>query len=111
MCVCVHMYFFTYKNIDHRIDTTRHRKQILATTLKREEKRVPYLSQMRAFGPFLEGDVVVVVRIAGVEERPDAVLESDEGSADGEQLMARHGPWGRKRGRPALVYARGSKGT
>ena len=41
-------------------------------------------------GPLLEGDAMVVVRIAGVEEGGDAVLQCEKRGADGEEFVARH---------------------
>lgn len=47
-----------------------------------------YLGETQAESPLLEGDEVVVVSVASVEEGSDAVLEGHERSADREQFVA-----------------------
>jgi hypothetical protein len=48
-----------------------------------------YLVDLEALAPLLEGDLVVVVLVAVVEEGRDAVLQRHEGCADREELVAR----------------------
>ena len=54
----------------------------------------PHLVELQALAPLIEGDVVIVIRVAGVEERRNAVLQGVEGSANGEELMTGHDPVG-----------------
>ena len=54
--------------------------------------RLTHLGQLGAGGPLPQGDGVVVVGVAGVQEGGHAVLQGVERSPDGEQLVARHSP-------------------
>ena len=49
-------------------------------------------SQTQTSAPFIQSDEVVVVHVARVEERTDAVLERHQWGADREQFVAGHFP-------------------
>ena len=49
-------------------------------------------SQTQTGAPFIQSDEVVVVHVARVEERADAVLERHQWGADREQFVAGHFP-------------------
>lgn len=50
--------------------------------------------QLQAGAPLHQGDAMVLVGVAGLEEGCDAVLETDQRSTDGEELVARDGAIG-----------------
>lgn len=57
------------------------------------------LLDAEAAGPLIQGNVLVIVQVAGLEEAGGAVLHGDEGRTQWGQLSVRQVPAGEAKGR------------
>lgn len=54
-----------------------------------KKTKYDYLSELQAFGPFFQSNVMIVVSITGIEERSDAVFQGIQWSPQREELVPR----------------------